>query len=104
MSPQSLNVVGSTQPEIFQQTVDEMVQAIQADLDHFWQGALRTDGPIEVWVIGGERYLFNGNHPYQAAVAAGADIPNDVILVRDRTGSTIPTFRLDQLVWLPGRK
>jgi len=104
MSPQSLNVVGSTQPEIFQTTDDEMVRAVRADADQFWQESLRNDGPIEIWEIGGERFLFNGNHRYQAALAAGADIPNDTIVVRDRTGLAIPTFRLDQLIWLPGRK
>jgi hypothetical protein len=104
MSPQSLNVVGSTQPEIFQGTVDDMVQAIRAHANQFWRESLRNDGPIEIWEIGGERFLFNGNHRYQAAVTAGADIPNDMVMVRDRTGSAIPTFRIDQLVWLPGRK
>ncbi len=104
MSPQSLNLTGSTQPEIFQATVDDMARAILADPAQFWQQSVQTDGPIEIWEIGGERFLFNGNHRYQAALAADADIPNDCIVVRDMTGSAIPTFRFDQLVWLPGHK
>ncbi len=104
MSPQSLNIAGSTQPEIFQGTVDDMVQEINTDPAGFWRDALQDDGPIEVWVIGGERFLYNGNHRYHAAVAAGADIPDDMIEVKDKTGSAILTYRLDQLDWLPGRK
>jgi hypothetical protein len=104
VSPQSLNIAGSTQPEIFQGTVDGMVQAIRADPTRFWQDSLQADGPMEIWEINGERFLSNGNHRYQAAVAAGADIPDNVITVLDMSGSAVPTFRLDQLDWLPGRK
>jgi hypothetical protein len=104
MSPQSLNVVGSTQPEVFRLTVEEMAQAVMADPAFFWINTVQSDGPIEIWVINGERFLFNGNHRYQAALAAGADIPPDVIDVKDKTGSSILTFRFDQMVWLPGRK
>ena len=104
MSPQSLNVIGSTQPEIFRDTVDDMVRALLADPAQFWQTSIQTDGPIEIWEIGGERFLFNGNHRYQAALAADADIPNDCIVIRDMTASAIPTFRFDQQIWLPGHK
>ena len=33
------------------------------------------DGPIEIWEIGGERFLYNGNHRFHAAVLAGVEIP-----------------------------
>ena len=104
MNPQSLNVIGSTQPEIFRVTVDEMAQALLADADLFWSATVSQDGPIELWEIKGERFLFNGNHRYQAAIGAGTDIPIEAILVRDMAGSAIPTFRFDQMVWMPGRK
>src|SRR5688500_7456343 len=104
VSPHSLNVCGATQPEIYRGTVDDMAQAIRTDPDHFWQEALRSDGKIEIWVINGERYLYNGNHRYQAALAAGAEIPDDMIHMEDRTGSAILTYRFDQMTWLPGRK
>lgn len=104
MSPQSLSVVGSTQPEIFRVTVDEMARALTVDPTFFWASTLRMNGPIEVWVINGERYLFNGNHRYQAALAAGADIPPEAVVIVDQTGSSILTFRFDQMVWMPGRK
>lgn len=104
MSPQSLNIVGATQAELFRDTVDDMTRALLADAPRFWQQSVQTDGPIEIWEIGGQRFLYNGNHRYQAALAADADIPNDAIIIQDRTGSAIPTFRLDQMIWLPGRK
>src|SRR3954466_4459309 len=53
-----------------------MAQQLLTDEARFWQDTLAKDGPIEVWEIHGERFLFNGNHRYQAAVAAGADIPD----------------------------
>jgi hypothetical protein len=104
MSPQSLNVVGSTQPEIFRLTVEEMALALIADPAFFWANTIHTDGPIEIWEINDERFLFNGNHRYQAALATGADIPPDAVVVVDRSGSPIPTFRFDQMIWMPGRK
>ena len=104
MSPQSLNIVGATQAELFRDTVDDMTRALLADAAQFWRLSVQTDGPIEVWEIGGQRFLFNGNHRYQAALAAGADIPDDAVVIRVRTGSAIPTFRLDQMIWLPRHK
>jgi hypothetical protein len=104
MSPQSINVVGSTQPEIFRLTVEEMVRALSADPYSFWANTLQTDGPIEIWEINGERFLFNGNHRYQAAIAVGADIPPEAVVIVERTGSSVPTFRFDQMIWMPGRK
>jgi hypothetical protein len=59
---------------------------------------------LEIWEINGERFLYNGNHRYHAAAQAGADIPPTAVRIVDRTGSTIPTFPLDQLDWLPGMK
>jgi hypothetical protein len=104
VSPQALNVKGGTQPEVFKGTVDAMVQELKTDPVKFWQDALATDGPIEIWEINGERWLFNGNHRYQAAIQAGADIPAANIKIVDKTGSTIPTWRFDQMTWLPGLK
>lgn len=104
MTPQSLNILRPIQPEIFQDTIDDMVQEIRTDPARFWQQSFQDDGPIEIWVIGGRRFLANGNHRYQAAVLAGADIPDDMIDVQDKTGLAVPTFPLDQLDWLPGRK
>ena len=42
-------------------------------------------GPIEVWVIRGERYLFNGNHRFQAALQASVEIPADLIRIVEKT-------------------
>lgn len=74
------------------------------DPGRFWQEALARDGPIEVWVIQGERYLHNGNHRFHAAVQAGVGIPADHIRIMDKTGSQIPTFRFADLTWLSGTK
>lgn len=104
MDTSTLNIKGSTQPEVFRATVDAMAKALAADAAKFWQESVSKDGPIEVWEINGERYLYNGNHRYHAAVQAGADIPEFAIVIVDRTGSSIPTFPLDQLTWLPGFK
>lgn len=104
MTPQSLNIRGSTQPEIFRGTVDRMARAISKDPDKFWRRAFARDGPIVVWEINGDRFLFNGNHRYHAAIQAGAEIPDDMVRYEDRTGSPIPLFPLDQQTWLPGMK
>ncbi|HZT83678.1 MAG TPA: hypothetical protein VFA26_25840 [Gemmataceae bacterium] len=104
MKPHALNIKGSTQPEIYRGTVDAMVQELQADAAKFWQEALSKNGPIEVWEINGERFLYNGNHRYHAAVQAGVEIPDAMITIVDRSGSTIPKFPLTQLDWLPGVK
>lgn len=76
MNPQALNIKGATQPELYRGTVDAMVQALRADPALFWQESFDKDGPVEVWEITGERFLYNGNHRYQAAVQAGVDIPD----------------------------
>jgi hypothetical protein len=104
MDPYSLGIKGSTQPELFRGTVDGMAQRLNADPTRFWQDALATDGPIEIWVINGERYLYNGNHRFQAATQAGVHIPADMIRIVDKTGSQISTFLLKDLTWLPGVK
>ena len=104
MTPQSLSLKGGAQPEIFLGTVDAMIQELKTDPAKFWREALAKDGPIEIWEIKGERWLFNGNHRYQAAVQAGVDIPTSHIKVVDKTGVTIPTWRFDQMTWLSGLK
>ena len=104
MDPLALGIVGSTQPEVFRGTVEAMVQRLLADSASFWADALAQDGPIEIWVINGERYLYNGNHRFHAAVQSGVAIPPDLIRIVDKPGSTIPTFLLQDLVWLPGLK
>ena len=104
MNPNSLGIKGSTQPEVFRGTVDAMAQQLQANPTAFWQNALANDGPIEVWDINGERYLFNGNHRLQAALQAGVDIPADMIRIVNKTGSQVPTFLLKDLTWVFGVK
>ena len=64
VNPQSLKVKGGTQPEIFQGTVDAITRELTTDPTSFWRDALATDGPIEIWEIAGERWLYNGNHRY----------------------------------------
>ncbi len=81
-----------------------MAQQLKANPTKFWQDALAKDGPIEIWNINGERYLFNGNHRFQAALQAGVDIPVDMIRIVDKTGSQIPTFLLKDLTWFPSVK
>jgi len=104
LSPQLLNLKGGTQPEIYQGTVDAIAQELRVDPTTFWQDAKLDDGPIEIWEINGDRWLFNGNHRYQAAIQAGVDIPDTHIWIVHKSGSTIPTWRFDQMIWLAGRK
>jgi hypothetical protein len=104
MMPQALGVKGSTQPEIFRGTVDAMVQQLRADADRFWQESLARDGPIDIWVIRGERFLYNGNHRFHAASQAGVEIPSQAVRITDMTATTIPTFLLENVVWLSGFK
>jgi hypothetical protein len=104
VTPQSLNIRGSTQLEVFQGTVDAIAQQLAIDPDGFWQASVAADGPIEIWEIAGERFLFNGNHRYHAAVQSGVEIPVTAIRIVQMSGSTIPTFSLAQQVWLPGVK
>ncbi len=100
----SLNLAGSTQPELFEGTVDAMARQLILDPGKFWKDALATDGPLEIWEINGERWLANGNHRFQAAIRAGVDIPADHVQLVDKTGQAIPTWRFDQMTWLPGLK
>jgi hypothetical protein len=104
VAPQSLNIKGSTQLEIFRGTVDAIARLLAADSVRFWQSSTADDGPLEIWEIGGERYLYNGNHRYHAAVQAGVDIPVEAIRIVNSSGSTIPTFSFAQQIWLPGVK
>lgn len=104
MRPQSLNVIGATQTDLYQSTVDDMVQLLRIDPDAFWSDSFRTDGPVEVWELNGQRFLSNGNHRYQAASIADVEIPDQMIVIRQMTGSGVLTFRFDQMIWLPGRK
>lgn len=84
--------------------MNAMTQALTADPATFWKDALAADGPLEIWEISGARWLANGNHRFQAAVRAGADIPSGHIRVVGKTGQIIPTWRFDQMTWLPGPK
>jgi hypothetical protein len=81
-----------------------MVRELTTDPAKFWQDALATDGPLEIWEINGERWLANGNHRFQAANRAGVEIPVSHVQIVDKTGLTIPTWRFDQMTWLPGLK
>ena len=104
MTPQSLNVKGGTQPEIYKGTVDIIVQMLLTNPAAFWQISLAQDGPIVVWEINVERWLLNGNHRYQAAIQIGVDIPDAHVAIVDKTGTAIPTWRFDQMIWLAGLK
>ena len=104
MNLKSLNVKGGTQPELFQGTVDAMARELRTNPAKFWADALAKDGPIEIWEIRGERWLYNGNHRYLAAVQAGVDIPANHITIVDKTGSSIATWPFDQMTTLPGLK
>jgi hypothetical protein len=104
LTPQSLNVSGATQPAIYIGTVDDIAAELIADPAKYWQEAMLDDGPITIWIINGERWLSNGNHRYQAAIRVGADIPETQVIIADMTSQAIPTWRFDQMNWLPGRK
>jgi hypothetical protein len=104
VDPQALGIKGSTQPEVFRGTVDAMARELRSDAPRFWQESLARDGPIEIWEIDGERFLYNGNHRFQAALQEGVQIPAVMIRIVEVTGSNIPTFLLEDLVWLPGLK
>jgi hypothetical protein len=104
VTPQSLNVVGATQPDIYVGTVDDIVALLLADAAKYWQEWFSDDGPIAVWTINGERWLSNGNHRYQAAIRLNIEIPDTHVTFADMLGKAIPTWRFDQMTWLPGRK
>lgn len=104
MTPQSLNLLGGTQPEIYRGTVDFFTQKLITNPALFWQAAMARDGPIVIWEINGERWLYNGNHRYQAALQAGVEIPDSQIKTVDMSGTTILTWRFDEMIWLAGIK
>ena len=104
MDPTALGIVGSTQPELFQGTIDAIAARLLTDASAFWTESLAKDGPIEIWHIDGQRFLYNGNHRFHAAVLAGCDIPPGSILLVDKPGCAIPVFLLCNVVCLPGRK
>jgi hypothetical protein len=105
VDPKDLAVVGSTQPEIFSGTVDAMAAEITGpDPGAFWAKSLQADGPIEIWEIGRQRYLYNGNHRFQAALKAQRPIPMENIRIVSKPSSQIPTFTLENQTWLPGTK
>jgi len=102
--PSQLNIQGSTQPEIFRDTVEAMAKLLHLDAHAFWQNAMQKNGPIEIWEINGIRWLYNGNHRYQAAVQAGVEIPDSQFVIVDKTGSSIVTFKFPQMTWVSGYK
>lgn len=104
LTPQSLNLKGGTQPELYRGTVDAIANELLTDPTAFWQSALAQDGPIEIWEINGEFWLFNGNHRYQAALQARVEIPDSQVRIVAMTGTAIPTWRFDQMIWLAGVK
>ncbi|MBI1833022.1 MAG: hypothetical protein HYR84_16400 [Planctomycetes bacterium] len=104
VTPQSLNVVGATQPDIYIGTIDDIAALLSSDSAKYWQETLKDDGPIAVWPINGERWLSNGNHRYQAALRLGIEIPDSHVTFEDLANKAIPTWRFDQMTWFPGRK
>ncbi len=104
VDPRSLNVVGSTQPELFDGTIQAMRVQLRNDSVSFWKQSLSQDGPIEIWEINGQRYLYNGNHRWQAAVEESVTIPAENIRIIDKTASQIPTWLFHQMQRLPGTK
>jgi hypothetical protein len=103
IDPLSLNIIGSTQPQLSAGRIAAMVQELQDPnrAAAFWQNSLKNDGPIEIWEINGQRFLYNGNHRWHAAVAAGINIPAVSIRVVQRPGCTIPTWPLNSLTRIP---
>src|SRR5438477_1943031 len=103
IDPLSLNITGSTQPQLSAGRIAAMVQELQdpTGAAAFWQQALQNDGPIEIWEISGQRFLYNGNHRWHAAVAAGVQIPPVNLRIVQRPGCTIPTWPLNGLTRIP---
>jgi hypothetical protein len=106
IEPGSLDIKGSTQPEIYDGTVRRMIAELTDPIKAatFWQNSLRLDGPIEIWEINGERYLYNGNHRWHAALEAGARIPIANIIIVVQGTSQILTWPLDRMTRVPGFK
>ena len=65
---------------------------------------MAKDGPIRILEINGKRYIENGNHRFQAALAEGVEIPEWAIQVTPNSNWSGPLYRLDQMDWLPGFK
>jgi hypothetical protein len=80
-----------------------MAEALTKNPSEFWRKSVAKDGPIEIWIINDGYFITNGNHRYQAALKAGATIPSDAIKVLKKD-SAIPTFSLENLTWMPGKK
>jgi len=89
---------------LFDGTVQAMRGQLRNDPAAFWKQALSQDGPIEIWEINGQRYLYNGNHRWHAAVEEGVTIPAENIRIIDKTGSQIPTWQPNQVQRLTGKK
>jgi hypothetical protein len=106
VTPRSLNVNGSMDPVVFEGTIDGMRAQLRnpQTAEAFWRSTVARDGPITIYEINGQRYIFNGNHRFQAALAEGAEIPEWAIRVEQRPNYTGPLFRLDQMDRLPGTK
>jgi hypothetical protein len=106
VDPRSLNIHGSMQPELFAGTVQGMRQQLSNlhTAEAFWRQSVARDGPITIYEISGQRFLFNGNHRFQAALAEGVPIPEWAIRIEQRPNYSGPLFGLDQMIWLPGNK
>lgn len=84
------------------QTVNGMRQQLRnpQTAEAFWRQSVAQDGPITIYEINGQRYIYNGNHRYQAALAEGAQIPEWAIKIEQMPNYSGPLFRLDQLDWV----
>ncbi len=89
--PNSLNVIGSLQPDLTKEILDSMIQKMEEG-KFDWEKAKENDGFIEIWEVQGNRYLANGNHRYYAAEQIGIDIPPAQIVIIDKGNKDIPTF------------
>jgi hypothetical protein len=83
VNPRSLNIEGSTQPELFEGTIQGMRQQLRnpQTAEAFWRDSVAKDGPIRILEVNGKRYIENGNHRFQAALAQGVKIPEWAIKV-----------------------
>jgi hypothetical protein len=104
IDPLQLGIKGSTQPELFDGVIQSMVKELSdpQTRDLFWKQSLQNDGPIEIWEINGERFLYNANHRWHAAVEAGVGIPPDLIRIEVRPGASVLTWSLTEITRLPG--
>lgn len=91
VNPDSLNVIGSLQPDLTREILDSMIQTMkEGKFD--WDKAKENDGFIEIWEVNGNRYLANGNHRYYAAEHLGINIPKAQIIIIDKGNIEVPTF------------